>query len=74
MLVSARGLQTRPMMEKVRAAVFSMIHAQLGGVSRLPAESRWLDLFAGMRGSVCLFVCLCGHVDICVYVCMHVCV
>lgn len=35
------------MMEKVRAAVFSMIQAQLGGVSSLPSSMRWLDLFAG---------------------------
>ena len=50
-LVSARGLQTRPMMEKVRAAVFSMIQAQLGGVSSLPSTMRWLDLYAGGVGA-----------------------
>lgn len=46
-LLSPQGDQTRPMMEKVRGAVFSMIQSELGGVSGLPEESRWLDLFAG---------------------------
>jgi 16S rRNA (guanine(966)-N(2))-methyltransferase RsmD len=50
-LVSARGAQTRPMMEKVRAAIFDMVQAQAGSVGGLPSGSRWLDLFAG-TGSV----------------------
>lgn len=66
-LVSARGLQTRPMMEKVRAAVFSMIQAQLGGVSSLPSTMRWLDLYAGVGEVVqALYVCTCAW-------CMHTC-
>jgi 16S rRNA (guanine(966)-N(2))-methyltransferase RsmD len=50
-LVSSRGAQTRPMMEKVRAAVFDMVQSQAGSVGGLPPGSRWLDLFAG-TGSV----------------------
>ncbi|GBF95605.1 hypothetical protein Rsub_08587 [Raphidocelis subcapitata] len=50
-LVSSRGAQTRPMMEKVRAAVFDMVQSQAGSVGGLPQGSRWLDLFAG-TGSV----------------------
>ncbi|KAF5837592.1 hypothetical protein DUNSADRAFT_4162 [Dunaliella salina] len=50
-LLSSQGSQTRPMMEKVRAAIFSMIQSQAGTASSLPAGSRWLDLFAG-TGSV----------------------
>lgn len=47
-IVSPQGDQTRPMMELVRGAVFSMI-ASLHGCteSALPNETRWLDLFAG---------------------------
>ena len=40
---------------QVRAAVFSMIHARVGSVARLPEGSRWLDLFAG-TGSIGLEV------------------
>uniref|UniRef100_A0A7S3R0U7 Uncharacterized protein n=1 Tax=Dunaliella tertiolecta TaxID=3047 RepID=A0A7S3R0U7_DUNTE len=50
-LLSSQGSQTRPMMEKVRAAIFSMIQSQAGTASSLPEGSRWLDLFAG-TGSV----------------------
>lgn len=51
-LLSSRGAQTRPMMEKVRAALFdSIISRAGGGGGRLPPGSRWLDLFAG-TGSV----------------------
>ncbi|KAI8465004.1 MAG: hypothetical protein J3K34DRAFT_388167 [Monoraphidium minutum] len=50
-LLSARGAQTRPMMEKVRAAIFDMVQAQAGSVGGLPPGARWLDLFAG-TGSV----------------------
>jgi 16S rRNA (guanine(966)-N(2))-methyltransferase RsmD len=50
-LISARGAQTRPMMEKVRAAIFDMVQAQAGSVGGLPPGCRWLDLFAG-TGSV----------------------
>ncbi len=32
---------------QVKAAVFSMIQARLGGSPTLPQGSRWLDLFAG---------------------------
>lgn len=46
-LFSPQGDQTRPMMEKVRGAVFSMIGSMYGSMSGLPAETRWLDLFAG---------------------------
>lgn len=50
-LASARGAQTRPMMEKVRAAIFDMVQSQAGSVGGLPRGCRWLDLFAG-TGSV----------------------
>jgi len=50
-LISARGAQTRPMMEKVRAAIFDMVQTQAGSVGGLPRGCRWLDLFAG-TGSV----------------------
>eukprot|EP00890_Picochlorum_soloecismus_P001550 jgi/Picsp_1/2396/NSC_05857-R1_protein len=46
-LVSPQGDQTRPMMEKVRGAVFSMISSLYGSVHGIPCETRWLDLFAG---------------------------
>ena len=50
-LLSSQGQQTRPMMEKVRQAIFNMIQSQAGTVNCLPTGSRWLDLFAG-TGSV----------------------
>jgi len=46
-LLSPQGDVVRPMMEMVKAAVFSMIQARLGGAPQLPEGSRWLDLFAG---------------------------
>ncbi len=46
-LFSPQGDQTRPMMEKVRGAVFSMIGSMYGSMSGLPSQTRWLDLFAG---------------------------
>jgi len=46
-LVSPQGDQTRPMMEKVRGAVFSMISSLYGSVNGIPCETKWLDLFAG---------------------------
>ena len=44
---------TRPMMEKVRGAVFSMLLARLGrgGAGWLEPRARWLDLYAG-TGSI----------------------
>ncbi|GAX74685.1 hypothetical protein CEUSTIGMA_g2133.t1 [Chlamydomonas eustigma] len=51
LLLSSQGPQTRPMMEKVRQAIFNMLQSQAGTVNCLPAEARWLDLFAG-TGSV----------------------
>ncbi|MEW5312951.1 MAG: hypothetical protein WDW38_004548 [Sanguina aurantia] len=50
-LLSSQGAQTRPMMDKVRQAIFNMIQSQAGCVNGLPEKSRWLDLFAG-TGSV----------------------
>lgn len=50
-LLSSKGPQTRPMMEKVRQAMFNMLISQAGTVNVLPPTSRWLDLFAG-TGSV----------------------
>lgn len=44
-LLSSQGENTRPMMEKVRGAVFNMITSAAGG--QFPEETRWLDLFAG---------------------------
>lgn len=49
-LKSPTDSKVRPMMAKVRGAVFSMILARIG-LSRFPSESTWLDLFAG-TGSV----------------------
>ncbi|PSC76281.1 peptide deformylase [Micractinium conductrix] len=46
-LRSPQGDQTRPMMEMVRNAVFNMVMSLYGCASGLPAETRWLDLFAG---------------------------
>lgn len=46
-LISPQGDQTRPMMEKVRGAVFSMIGSLYGSTGGLPEDTRWLDLFAG---------------------------
>lgn len=46
-LYSPAGLQTRPMMEKVRGALFSMLLAGTPGRCAFPADSRWLDLYAG---------------------------
>lgn len=51
-LLSSRGENTRPMMEKVRAALFDMLLSRSpAGAGRMPAGSTWLDLFAG-TGSV----------------------
>lgn len=52
-LVSPPGEGTRPMMEKVRGAVFSMVASMAGSQPLLPPGSRWLDLFAG-TGKACL--------------------
>ncbi|KAG2443918.1 hypothetical protein HXX76_002258 [Chlamydomonas incerta] len=50
-LASSKGAMTRPMMEKVRQAIFNMIQAQAGSGGGLPVTARWLDFFAG-TGSV----------------------
>jgi 16S rRNA (guanine(966)-N(2))-methyltransferase RsmD len=47
-LVSGAGETTRPMMDKVRAALFDALGAGgPAGPGRLPPTSTWLDLFAG---------------------------
>jgi 16S rRNA (guanine(966)-N(2))-methyltransferase RsmD len=47
-LLSGAGETTRPMMDKVRAAVFDALSAGgPAGPGRLPASASWLDLFAG---------------------------
>jgi len=46
-ILSPQGDQTRPMMEMVRGAVYSMITGMHGTPGSLPDGSRWLDLFAG---------------------------
>lgn len=46
-LTSPPGEGTRPMMEKVRGAVFSMVASLAGSQPLLPPGTRWLDLFAG---------------------------
>lgn len=51
------SVQRRAPMQ-VKAAVFSMIQARLGGAPQLPEGSRWLDLFAG-TGNIGLEVPLC---------------
>ncbi|GLI66162.1 hypothetical protein VaNZ11_009922 [Volvox africanus] len=50
-LASSQGATTRPMMEKVRQAIFNMVQAQAGSSGGLPETARWLDFFAG-TGSV----------------------
>jgi len=50
-LVSPSDKDVRPMMGKVRSAVFSMLLSRIGGSSEFPSHCRWLDLFAG-TGSV----------------------
>ena len=47
-LLSGAGETTRPMMDKVRAAVFDALTAGgPAGPGRLPSGSTWLDLYAG---------------------------
>eukprot|EP00892_Ulva_mutabilis_P003806 jgi/Ulvmu1/1798/UM119_0016.1 len=46
-LYSPAGEQVRPMMEKVRGALFSMLLSGTVGRSTFPQGARWLDLFAG---------------------------
>lgn len=46
-LLSPRGRFVRPMMERVRSAIFDMLFANSPGVSAFPPGSRWLDLYAG---------------------------
>ena len=46
-LYSPAGEQVRPMMEKVRGALFSMLLTGTVGRREFPAEARWLDLFSG---------------------------
>jgi len=46
-LLSPNDENVRPMMEKVRGAVFSMIQSVLGTGNYLPDNTRWLDLFSG---------------------------
>lgn len=51
-IFSQRGPKTRPMMAKVRNAVFNIVYAYFGGFdSPLTDDTRWLDLYAG-TGSV----------------------
>lgn len=68
-LVSPPGEGTRPMMEKVRGAVFSMVASKAGSQPLLPPGSRWLDLFAGTGEALfCFFwLCCCGacQVEVC---------
>jgi hypothetical protein len=45
-LFSPMDKRVRPMMEKVRGALFSMLLSQSGD-ARFPSGMRWLDLFAG---------------------------
>ena len=49
-ILSPSDKEVRPMMAKVKNAVFSMLLCRIGA-SQLPSECRWLDLFAG-TGSV----------------------
>ncbi len=62
-LVSPPGEGTRPMMEKVRGAVFSMVASMAGSQPLLPPGTRWLDLFAGTgEAFFCFFwLCCCGE-------------
>lgn len=53
-LLSPSDERTRPMMEKVRGATFSMLLSMcgLGGdAGQLPQDARWLDIYAG-TGSI----------------------
>jgi 16S rRNA G966 N2-methylase RsmD len=45
-LFSPVDKRVRPMMEKVRGALFSMLLSQSGD-ARFPGGMRWLDLYAG---------------------------
>jgi len=46
-LLSPDDAGTRPMMEKVRGAVFSIVQSYIGTGGWLPEGSRWLDLYSG---------------------------
>ena len=47
-LASGKGQQTRPMMGKVRSALFDMLLALSSpNGAQFPATTRWLDLYAG---------------------------
>ncbi|GMH36301.1 hypothetical protein BSKO_04169 [Bryopsis sp. KO-2023] len=50
-LNSPRSKNVRPMMERVRAAVFDMLLSHSGSMGGFPTSTKWLDLFAG-TGSV----------------------
>ncbi|CAL8465170.1 g4705 [Coccomyxa elongata] len=50
-ILSGRGETTRPMMEKVRKALFDMLMSFAAGDAGFLEGTRWLDLFAG-TGSV----------------------
>jgi Conserved hypothetical protein 95 len=68
-LWSPQDCRTRPMMEKVRAAVFSMLLAQSAGTNRFGEGMRWLDLFAGtvrrrpLRATASYARALCAHTE-----------
>ncbi len=66
---SEPGEQTRPMMERVRGALFAMLGSRLGTLHAMPPSARWLDLFAG-TGSVGLEAlsrgCACCSFDVCI--------
>ena len=53
---SPQDQRTRPMMEKVRGALFSMLLSHTAGASYFPAGMRWLDLYSGtVRACLLLF-------------------
>ena len=52
-LTSGQGMQTRPMMGKVRSALFDMLLAMCSGGPHFPSTTRWLDLYAGAHAHSC---------------------
>jgi 16S rRNA (guanine(966)-N(2))-methyltransferase RsmD len=47
LLLSPKDANVRPMMEKVRSAVFNLLSARFGGGALMPEGTRWLDMFGG---------------------------
>ena len=78
-LASGKGQQTRPMMGKVRSALFDMLLSLSSpNGAQFPAATRWLDLYAGAPAAVCahcgaskLDLRLSSHMCACEHLPMH---